>query len=218
MEWLANQAKQNKAANQSPNVTSICFADGTCQTTAPTATGDMSKSAENEMTATGSIVLANGSYIATNKNDGLMIDLSGGNVVFAVSADGATQSSGCVVAVTMYAGAAGSDGAPSNVARFTSTTTANLDLANASSFGPSRPGVLLESCAPGAFCKVGMRGIFRAVATNTGYSPTGSVLLNFSGTRCKPVGAGSPPSISTIVGHFMSPTDSQGNFWFSVGP
>ena len=69
----------------------------------------------------------------------------------AVSIDGATQSSGCVVAVTFSTGSA------AGVMQFTSSTTIWNSVDQST-------GILLESCVPGSTCRVGLGGIYRLQA------------------------------------------------------
>lgn len=192
--------------------TGIKWADGSTSTTAPSGAGNVLLTATQTFsggnTFTSGINIGSpGSYLELNTSDGLEMNLSGMSV-FAKSVDGASQSSGCVVTVGM------SGNTPASFLRFTSTTTPNLDMATVQ----VRPGVLLESCAPGSFCRVGISGMYRAKVTNTSYTPTGGVVVSFSSTRCSGVGAGSPPSIQTIVGHFVSASDAAGYMYLSVGP
>lgn len=86
---------------------------------------------------------------------------------YMTSNDGATQSAGCVVAYNF------ASGAPTATLIFTSTTTGST---------ASPMGVLLESCAPGAICKVGIHGIYNV--TTDGGGLTFENYTAFSGTRC----------------------------------
>lgn len=116
-----------------------------------------------------------------------------GIAVWAKSMDGATQSSGCVVAVTQN-----STGTATTI--FTSTTTL-IDVSIIV------PGVLLESCAPLTFCRVGIKGIFQvsySLNTGSGYVSSGGRCLasddaNFDGNA---IGywAGARPSATGHLG------------------
>lgn len=93
------------------------------------------------------------------------------DAVWAISIDGASQSSGCVVVVK-----ANGLGADASIV-FTSTNT-NQTRANADGVF----GVLLESCAPGSICRVGTRGFYRVQANPSGIADGHTDML--STTRC----------------------------------
>lgn len=97
-----------------------------------------------------------------------------GSGIWAVSTDGATQSSGCVVSVLFPDG-----GGSGDVPTFTSTTTNNSHL------NGYRAGVLLESCVPGSKCKVGLgpHQPYRIRADSGGIAAAAGFL--FSATRCR---------------------------------
>lgn len=96
--------------------------------------------------------------------------------MYATSMDGATQSSGCVVHVYY------SDQGPSAAPLFTSTTTASMDMRN------KTPAVLLESCAPGSNCRVGVNGIYRVQLD--GGALASAFLVETSATRCRVLALG----------------------------
>lgn len=129
--------------------------------------------------------------------------------VNAYSFDGATQSSGCIVAVYF----SGAD--PAGLMRFTSTTTANMDLSGVQVF----PGVLTTaSCAPGSVCRVGVNGVFRVRGTNASFTAASAQGPNFSSTRCQAVAAASANfTISQAIGRYLTATDASGFFWMKVG-
>lgn len=99
-----------------------------------------------------------------------------GVFVYAKSVDGATQSSGCVVAVQMPSQSS------SAIMQFTSTSTAGFDF----STNQARPGVLLESCSPTSICKVGVKGVYRITSSAT----FNTSLPAMSSTRCQVQGSG----------------------------
>lgn len=98
----------------------------------------------------------------------------GQGVYWATSLDGASQSSGCVVAVYFSSGSA--DGAM----RFTSSTTIWNSV-------DQTTGVLLESCAPSRPCRVATSGIYRLQA---GPLIGDADFITPSTTRCKVAGVG----------------------------
>lgn len=123
---------------------------------------------------------------ATGQSIAFNIDSSTGNAlnqlgsfVWAKSIDGITESSSCLVAVqsmnTNANGAWFTTSSDTGTLTFTSTTTVLAQIGT-----QLIPGVLLERCAPGAFCRVGIFGIYRV--------PVGSSTSNqyaaFSATRC----------------------------------
>lgn len=121
------------------------------------------------ITVTGSIQLSSGSIVFNSSSTTNIRDLQGG-IVFATSFDGAQQSSGCVVAV--YASTQTAEA----TLLFTSTTTV-LNMAAV------RPGVLLETCAKNATCRVGIQGIYQVIgAANASYATNKP---SFSATRCQ---------------------------------
>ncbi|MFA6091776.1 MAG: hypothetical protein WCU88_02465 [Elusimicrobiota bacterium] len=96
------------------------------------------------------------------------------NAFYAKSADGASQSAGCVGFFKMSS--------PTNSSAemiWTSTTTSALTRAN----GDGIPAVLLQTCAPGAWCRVSTRGIFWITADSSGI--TDGHTLHTSSTRCR---------------------------------
>lgn len=116
----------------------------------------------------------------------------------ALSMDGASQSSGCFVALNMSASG------PSGVLTFTSTTTAVS--------GPAY-GVLLETCAPGQYCSVAVSGVVFvniSAASTAGYSPVTST------TRCA---AGSLDGSATTVssGYYFDTGDGTNHAWVLLG-
>lgn len=104
------------------------------------------------------------------------------NVYWAKSVDGASQSSGCLVAMSI------SDGANNNLV-FTSTTSQPTTLS------AIMPGVLLETCAVGVKCRVGTSGIYHV---QTSASVSGQ-FVGFSATRCKFSPNG--PLDSSVIGY-----------------
>lgn len=97
-----------------------------------------------------------------------------GNAVWAKSIDGASQSSGCLVSVGM------NNTTPTGFLTWTSTTT-SIDLAQTLTM----PGVLLETCAPGVICRVGISGVYRIFDT---VDPPATSFVNntpiFTTNRC----------------------------------
>lgn len=87
-----------------------------------------------------------------------VLNTGGGLVYRAFSEDGATQSSGCLVATTFRT----TTGADTASMVFTSTTT-QLSLWGVGLV----PGVLLESCAPKTYCAVGLGGVYRVIAASS---------------------------------------------------
>lgn len=117
------------------------------------------------------------------------------------SFDGAAESSGCVVAVTMGSPASPSNAAPGTLV-FTSTTSAA---------GTEQIGVLLTSCAKNAVCLVAMQGPVRAQIS------TGSAgnQIQLSGTRCQ--GQFSGTGNSTLNNAYYM-TSAAGNWaWIFLG-
>ncbi len=116
------------------------------------------------------------------------------------STDGATQSTGCVVTYSFSSNLANA------TLQFTSTTTASTG---------SGIGVLMQSCAPGAVCKVGIGGIFRIITVSAATKGDNAVT---STTRCQvtPV-TGNPLAASR--GTFMSSTaGAASSGWFTISP
>ncbi len=123
-------------------------------------------------TFSSTVALAPGGEIVLNPSGGNTLNNSGGFAVYATSIDGASESSGCAVVVNMN----GTTGAVNEAFQFTSTTTASIVLASTQKI----PGVLLQTCAPGASCLVGIAGIYRVFASNAVSNQLGT-----SGTRCQ---------------------------------
>lgn len=124
--------------------------------------------------------------------------------VWAKSVDGATQSSGCVVALSMSD--AGNSSSENAFMQFTSTTSVDQ-------YGPA---VLLDNtCAPGAYCRVAVSGLVRA----TGKSGIAiGVCVATSDTRCQSATGGAVSSNSTCVGTALSTTNGGGQwFWVLMG-
>ncbi len=159
----------------------FCFGDGSCQTTLPVS--------------------------SINNSDGLGMNLFG-LTMWAKSIDGASQSSGCVVAAGMVNGSVG------NVMQFTSTTSAALDF----NIGGHTPAVLLETCAPGAFCRLGVFGIYRVYSTNVGIDYSSSQFPQTAATRCQVAASGANPDAGTIIGRALSDvTGTPGVMFLKMG-
>lgn len=122
-------------------------------------------------TISAAIVLSTNGYVSGGQ-DGTQTS-SGGLSIYAQSFDGATQSSGCIVAV--YA----NSNSPNSTMLFTSTTTTINTVQGLVA------GVLLESCPPLSICRVGIRGVYRVVSSVSG-GPSGQWVD--SGDRCRAAG------------------------------
>lgn len=121
--------------------------------------------------------------------------------VWATSVDGASQSSGCVVVVK-------SDGNGTEALIVFTSTTSIMTRANAKGVF----GVLLETCAPGAACRVGTRGLYRVQSGASGI-PNGYT-ESLSSTRCgtHPNGADD----SNTVAYSLAPSDVPASTWHWV--
>lgn len=135
-----------------------------------TATGALNL--PNAVNLSSTAVLAPGGAIILNPAGGNTLNNSGGFAVYATSIDGASQSSGCAVVVNMN----GTTGALTETFQFTSTITVSIALASTQKIS----GVLLQTCAPGASCLVGIAGIYRVFAANVISNQLGT-----SATRCQ---------------------------------
>lgn len=121
----------------------------------------------SSITTTGVLQSSAGFVSGGNSGDELN---SSWTTIIAKSTDGATQSSGCVVIWNMSTISAGAN------AQFTSTTTSpNLNTASAST------GVLLETCAPASFCRLGVAGLYKVTASAAISAQT----FQLSATRCQ---------------------------------
>ena len=116
----------------------------------------------------GSTTTISGQLVIGNSTDPNPLNTSGGMAIWAKSSDGATVSSGCVVAVNISTQA-------NSQMQFTSTTTI-LTIVETQVI----PGVLLQTCAPASICLVGIKGIYR-VPVGTG---TTNQYAAFATTRC----------------------------------
>lgn len=122
-----------------------------------------------------------------------------GPYTLALSADGATQSSGCVVTVTWVGNTTQS------YAKFTSTTSIQSKVSSNSM------GVLLESCVPGSVCRVGTaRGIAYRVQAS-GAITAGHYAYN-SSTRCQIVSNGATDDANALL-HTVGDTDFSAGGW-----
>jgi hypothetical protein len=144
-----------------------------------------SQTASGFNTFSGSNTFSSGSGVMFSSGMGLGSKAGTSNQsnlwVWLYSTDGVTQSSGCLVAISMSA----NTGAPSDMPIFTSTTAANASS--------GAMGVLLDnSCAPSTWCRVGTKGYFR-IPLGTGTSAIGNS-VGTSTTRCggAPVSAYGP--------------------------
>ncbi len=116
------------------------------------------------------------------------------------SLDGATQSSGCVVTVGLGDFAGGQKDEPSTMVFTSSTTGSSLP-----------PSVLLETCAPGAFCRVAMFGPVRAQCTSGLFAVNNPIEM--LATRCL---AQTNNIGNQATGHALS-TCVAGNGWVFLG-
>jgi len=177
----------------------------TCST--PSGAGDANLNADQSWTGLNTHVLS------TTKEGGLTLGTTDFDTIadgfqeiaiYATSVDGATQSSGCIVAVKM-------DGnliTDSKV--FTSSTT--LEGQDKKVQGII-PGVLLETCAQDALCKVGIRGIYHVVGDVDvqGYYP------DFDNSKRCAVGitTNNLHAIGRKMGTIAN--DAGGGLWISLG-
>ena len=169
-EYLDQQIRKNLAA---ANAAATCTS-GTC--------GAVTLSSVT--TVTGPIYI---NSILTVGAQGAANPLNVAAVAYsAQSIDGATQSSGCVVAVTFSTGSA------AGVMQFTSSTTIWNSVDQST-------GILLESCVPGSTCRIGMGGIFRLQA---GALIGDAQFITPSTTRCRVDGVSTWDG--TVVGRKMS--------------
>lgn len=122
-----------------------------------------------------------------------------GPIVWAMSIDGATQSSGCIVAVNT------NSNLDTATLVFTSTTS-GITIYQAG------VGVLMESCAPSSICKIGMSTNrpyrFQADSSGVGSGNT----FRFSSTRCRVTDY--PGFDSNTRGGHMFPDTILANQWF----
>ncbi len=105
-----------------------------------------------------------------DSSDASLLDTPQGTM-WALSVDGATQSSGCLVHV--FFNSQGADAVPV----VTSTTTSSLNMRN------KLTGVLVQSCVPGDRCLVGVEGIYRVQLD--GAALGASFFVETSATRCR---------------------------------
>ena len=130
---------------------------------------------------------------------GSLLNTAGAGCIWAKSVDNITQASGCVVAVVITS--TGTNG----VAVVTSTTT-YIDVTT------KTPGVLLESCSPGALCRVGISGIFRV---NFGYNTGSGYLTNSNSARC--IVTDTSAFDGNTIGYQAGPRiGTSGNIWMRL--
>lgn len=124
--------------------------------------------------------------------------------ILARSFDGATQSSGCLVALAMES--PGGLGATSTSRLiFTSTTTVSA---------VGMLGVLLETCAPGSDCRIAITGLVRVRARSACASGNhGAAIMSTWSTRCE-TSCGVAALGNGIVGTVLSDNWSSGWAWF----
>lgn len=113
----------------------------------------------------------------------------------AISFDGATQSSGCVVIVN----AGNGNNANTNWLTFTSTTSIGTT--------PMMAVLMDNTCAPGAVCNLAVKGLIRA---QTNASQTVGQALETSGTRCQGTTTGLGANLGGIV------LKSDGSTWSTI--
>lgn len=151
--------------------TGIVFNDGTRQTTAAV-----------------SATVSTGVVLNTSASPGL---LDNGQVaMYALSADGTTLSSGCLVHI--YYTSQGAAAIPV----FTSTTTGSLDMRN------RMPGVTMTSCVPNTNCLIGIEGVYQIQLTAAALG--GSSLVETGATRCRGLALGGTAD-DRIVGKSLHP-------------
>lgn len=124
--------------------------------------------------------------------------------ILARSFDGATQSSGCLVALAMESpGGLGATSTSRIV--FTSTTTVSA---------VGMLGVLLETCAPGSDCRIAITGLVRVKARPACASGNhGAAIMSTWSTRCE-TSCGVAALGNGIVGTVLSDNWSSGWAWF----
>ena len=138
---------------------------------------------------TGTVVIAAGSG-ATDSN---------GLAVIATSIDGVSQSSGCVVVLRM------SNNSPTPTLQFTSSITASN----------APVGVLKDTCAPGAICRVQTWGPARIILDNAG--DASGQRIDMSTTRCQGTNSNAAPA-STSFARSMSASTGAGSWqWIMLG-
>ena len=126
-------------------------------------------------------------------------------LIWAKSVDGATQSSGCVVAMTMSS--AGNSATETAFLQFTSTTTSALN---------SALGVLHEQCVPGAVCRVAVGGLVR-VRAEAGIA-LGNCVRTTSANRCHMGDTADHSATAGCKGYAMSTTNGAGQWaWILMG-
>lgn len=170
----------NLSLSGSLSPTSITFPDGTVQVSSPPAPS--SSSVFSSATVNGILSIG---------NSGNAKYLDTGIAIWAKSVDGATQSSGCIVGVTM------SGAVDTANAQFTSTTSATAFQVNNTGV---YPGILLTpSCVPGTYCLVGIAGIFRVTSAGTFSGP----FFTNSTTRCQ-IGSNGTTFDGLAYGYLMN--------------
>ena len=133
---------------------------------------EAANSTTSSTTFTGSITISTGGSIIIGTPGSSLINTYDG-VFWAQSVDGATQSSGCLVAADFPDG-----GGVNDYFRFSSTTTVGLSIVRKLAC------VLVEaSCAPLSFCRIQCRGIARVQIDSNGINS--SQFYGFSTTRCR---------------------------------
>ncbi len=190
----------------------IVWPDGTISTSASagspggqaTLSGNNAFSGKNSFsgasTFTGTAYFQDGTGI--NNSNGNSLN-NAGQWVWAKSVDGATQSSGCVMAVSV------SGANPDSFLTATSTTsTLAIGSSNA---GAGIAGILMNTCVPGEICKFGIAGVYR-VATN---DPGGQYPAMANQARCG-VGYVGSADMSIMIGSWLGPP-AGGFGWLKLG-
>lgn len=185
-----------------PTFTSVCFGDGTCQTTAATANSGNFTSDVNVTQST--FTFSTGTYV-TYGTPGTNPLNTGDGVVWALWNNTLTQSSGCVVVIYM------SDDTP------TAHWVAETRAAGPVGLWGFMPAVMVEpSCVLNSYCRFATRGTYRVRADSAGVGSSSFVGMGNAQCRVEGEAANDMSAIGNNASSNTGAVSANAFFWLKL--